>query len=297
MPTLRYALVTPAKNEAKYIDSTIRSILSQSYKPARWVIVDDGSSDATAAAVARYAERYDFISLLKRAGVPAHNFASKVHAFNAGLQALEPLDYDLIGNLDADITLRPDYYENVIAELEADVRLGIAGGTIYVPTRTDYVTDDDTDDSVGGAVQLFRVECFQQIGGYMALEGGGIDAAAEIMARMYGWSVRKVPNNPVYEQRQTGFAHGSQWKARYKEGVQYHRLGYTPLFYCLRCAWRIGGPPFVVGSVYGLAGYLHAKLRRDPICLPPRAVSYLRSEQLGKIRRALLGRRNMLRTS
>jgi glycosyltransferase involved in cell wall biosynthesis len=287
MPKLQYALVTPARNEANYIEKTILSVVAQRYKPLQWVIVNDGSSDTTAETVAKYADRFDFIKLVQLSRTHVHNFASKVHAFNAGLQTLANLPYDLIGNLDADISLGAEYYANIIAEFEADSGLGIAGGAIYIHNGADYVTHDFAWDSVGGAVQLFRRECFQQTGGYMPMEGGGIDAAAEIMARMYGWSVRKVPKNPVYEQRRTGYAHGPQWKALYKEGVQYHRLGYSPLFYCFRSARRFGVPPLVLGSVAGLAGYLHAKVRRDPIRLPPVAVSYLRSEQLGKIRHAL----------
>jgi biofilm PGA synthesis N-glycosyltransferase PgaC len=293
MSNLTYALVTPAKNEAQCIEKTILSVMSQRLMPRKWVIVDDSSSDATAEIVTRYAEQYRCIIFVKMHSHGTRSFARKVDAFNAGLHTLNDEPYDLIGNLDADIILGSDYYANIVSEFERDPTLGISGGVIYVPSGQKYSTQDRTWDSVGGAVQLFRRECFQQIGGYLRIESGGIDAAAEIMARMQGWSVRKVANNAVYEQRRTGCAHGRPWKAAYKEGVHYHRLGYSTVFYCLRCACRLGDPPWLFGSVLGLIGFLCARLRRDPVCLPPNVVSYLHAEQLDKIRRHLLAKRRM----
>lgn len=281
---LEYALVTPARNEAAYIGTTIEAVISQHQRPVRWVIVDDGSTDQTAEVVRQYAERYDFITLVSRPANERRNFGSKVAAINAGLQYVVDTPHDLIGNLDADMVLGPDYYANVVEEFERDSHLGIAGGVIYMPNGDRFITHDTTLDSVGGAVQLFRKECFQQIGGYLPLKSGGIDAAAEIMARMHGWTVRKVANNAVYEQRRTGYASGQPWKASYKEGVHYHKLGYSTVFFCLRCAYRIGNTPVVVGAVLGLLGFLFARLRREPILLPPDVVSYLRSEQTAKMR-------------
>lgn len=264
--------------------------MSQRLMPRKWVIVDDASSDATAEIVTRYAQQYHCISLVRMPSEGGRNFGSKVDAFNAGLRTLRDEEYDLIGNLDADMILESDYYANIVSEFERDPALGISGGVICVPIGEEYSMHDTTWDSVGGAVQLFRRECYQEIGGYLRIESGGIDAAAEIMARMQGWSVRKVANNAVYEQRRTGFAHGRPWKIAYKEGVHYHRLGYSTLFYCLRCAYRVGDPPLLFGSLLGLIGFACARLRRDPVCLPQSVVSYLRSEQMGKIRRYLLGK-------
>ena len=282
-PKLQYALITPARNEAAYVGNTIEAVLSQYQRPVKWIIVDDGSTDETAHIVHRYAARYDFIALVSTDGDRTRNFGSKAAAITVGLQRLSHTPHDLIGNLDADIIIRPDYYANVIAEFERDARLGISGGVIYEPNGDRFITHDTTWDSVGGAVQLFRKECFQQIGGYPQLESGGIDAAAEITARMHGWLVRKVANNGVYEQRRTGYASGHPLRASYREGVHYHKLGYSTIFYFLRCAYRIADAPVVAGSLMGLLGFLSAKVRREPISLPSEVVSYLRSEQTAKI--------------
>ena len=280
---LQYGLITPARNEAAYLGKTIEAVVSQRHRPVRWVIVNDGSTDETREIVTKYADRYDFITLVNREAAEKRNFGSKVAAIQAGLQRLSDTPHDLIGNLDADIIIRPDYYTNIVEEFEHDSRLGISGGVIYQPNGNGFITDDTTWDSVAGAVQLFRRECFQQIGGYLQLESGGIDAAAEIMARMHGWTVRKVANNGAYEQRRTGYAHGSTWTASFRDGVHYHKLGYGTVFYLLRCGYRIANPPIVAGSALGMLGFLFAKVARQPISLPPDVVSYLRSEQTSKI--------------
>jgi biofilm PGA synthesis N-glycosyltransferase PgaC len=290
MHTLTYVLITPARNEALSIERTILSVLAQRVLPSKWIIVDDGSTDNTSEIVAKYAERYSFITLIARDITQPRNFASKVDAFDAGLRALDCVPYNLLGNLDADIILGPDYYANVIAEFERDSNLGVSGGVIYVPVGETYATQDTTWDSVGGAIQLFRRECFQQIGGYLRIESGGIDAAAEIMARMHGWSVRKIANNAVYEQRRTGYSHGHPWRAAYKEGVHYHRLGYNTLFYFLRCAYRSADPQLLIGSVLGMIGFVTARIRRDSVCLPPGVVSFLHAEQMDKIKQRLVTR-------
>ena len=284
MPNLRYALITPAKNEAAFLERTILSVIAQTWRPLRWVIVDDGSTDGTAQLVAMFAERYDFIRLVSRCNTGAgRTFASKVYAFNAGLAELEGLPYDLIGNLDADMTLPCDYYANTIAAFEGDCEVGLAGGAVFYPSRTGYETNDMTPDSVGGAVQLFRRECFEQIGGYTPLECGGVDAAAEIVARMYGWRVLKLPHNPAFEERRTGGAHPGFFRRLYREGVQFHRLGYSMGFYLLRCIYRLNQTPVCLGSLASFLGYLASALKRSPACLTPEAVRYLRNEQNRKL--------------
>ena len=184
--------------------------------------------------------------------------------------------------------MAPNYYEHIISEFETDPQLGIAGGAVYTKVGRKLVTCDQTVDSVGGAVQLFRRECFEQLGGYMRLECGGIDAAAEIQARMNGWKVRKFPANIVFEQRRTGSASRTFLTCKYNEGLRFHSLGYSTLFYICRTVYRVRDKPLFFGSSVALFGFLHAKFKRYPLCLPPRVVSYLRREQITKLKRKIL---------
>lgn len=292
----KYVIITPAKDEEQHIEKTIQSMLSQTVKPKRWVIVDDGSRDRTAEIVQKYLVPNEFIFFLKMEASD-RNFASKVAAFNAGLELLKGTEYSFIGNLDADVCFAPDYYANIIAEFEKNTRLGIAGGAVYTRIGRKFVNYDAAPDSVSGQVQLFRKECFDQIGGYLPLELGGEDAATEIMARMKGWTVRKFAENRVWEHRRAGFAKNGALVAMYKRGMRFHLLGYSTVFYVLRSVYRLMDSPPFIGSALALLGFMVARLSRHPIQLPLEAVRYLRSEQMKKLRLALFGKSTWLRRS
>jgi glycosyltransferase involved in cell wall biosynthesis len=285
----KYVLITPAKNEQLYIGETIRSVVAQTLRPIRWIIVDDGSTDQTARTVAEACTEYPFISLISQRGTEGRSFGSKVAAFNAGLEMLKDADFSFIGNLDADISLPPNYYQSVLAEFDLDPKLGIAGGTVFTNVGNRFASYDETADSVAGAVQLFRRECFEEVGGYPRLRRGGIDAVAEITARMHGWSVRKTLAVHAYEHRRTGSAQSGWFLRSFREGMKFHSLGYSPAFYFCRCAYRSTEPPFLMGSLLELIGFAWAKLRRHPIYLDSRVVSYLRNEQRSKLKYKLFG--------
>lgn len=98
-------LITPARNEEAYIVKTIQSLINQTILPKKWIIVSDGSTDRTDDIVKRYEANYDFIQLLRREPDTSRNFASKVYAIQAGFKLLNGIEYDFIGNLDADVSI------------------------------------------------------------------------------------------------------------------------------------------------------------------------------------------------
>ena len=122
-----YVLVTPARNEAAHLAATIDGVIAQTVRPLRWVIVDDGSTDATAEVVQRRLPDAPWIELLRLPPRAVREFAAKVRAFEAGRTRLAGLDYAVIGNLDADITLEPRHFERLLARFADDPRLGVAG--------------------------------------------------------------------------------------------------------------------------------------------------------------------------
>ncbi|MGD0207775.1 MAG: glycosyltransferase family A protein [Verrucomicrobiota bacterium] len=280
-----YVIITPAHNEEAFIEQTIQSMIQQTFCPLKWIIVNDASTDRTREIVEECTRDRPFIRLVNMDRAAGRDFGKKVYAFNRGLEELHDLQYDFIGNLDADIELEPNYFENILRQFEKDTNLGIAGGQVFMKVGDKFVTHDETPDSVGGQVQLFRRKCFEDIGGYRPLKYGGIDAAAEIMTRMKGWNVRKFPENPVFEHRLTGFASGSQWKARMHDGRRFYSLGYGPMFYLARCVYRWKDPPVIVGSGAALVGYLWSMMRRQPIVLPRDVVRYLKAEHREKLKR------------
>jgi len=279
MNYIKYVLITPAHNEQDYIEYAIKSILSQTLKPLRWVIVNDGSTDNTKNIVEQYVKRHNFIKLVNLERDGGHDFGRKSIAFKVGYSEIRDLEFNYIGNLDADIYLEPDYYENVLRKLNEDNNLGIGGGIVYTKIGNRFFTSDETLDSVGGAVQLFRRPCFEAVGGLVPLEYGGEDAAAEIKAKMLGWKVRKYPDQKVFEQRRTGSAGLSLLGSKIREGQRFHSLGYDFLFYVIRCIYRLKDRPYVIGSIAALYGFIESIIRCRSILLPENVVIYLRAEQ------------------
>jgi biofilm PGA synthesis N-glycosyltransferase PgaC len=286
-----YVLLTPARNEAQFIGRTIAAVATQTIRPKKWVIISDGSTDGTDEIVRSFAEEHKFICFLRTSSNGKRSFGAKVNAIRAGYEQLRNISFDYLGNLDADVTFEADYYENVLQRFRDDSRLGVGGGIIHELLNGKFVTQRTSSNSVAGAVQLFRRRCYEEIGGYVALRFGGIDSAAEITARMYGWGVRTFRDLIVQHHRPVGSGGGSLLKTKFRQGKSYHSLGYHPLFELVRCIYRLGDKPYFVGSLLMTCGYWWSLLTRQEKELPEQVVRYLRSEQTEKLRCLCFGRR------
>src|SRR5688500_9475070 len=116
---MRYALITPARNEAGCIGHTLDAVVAQTHRPIRWVIVSDGSTDGTDEIVGEYVRQYDFIEIMRMPDRRDRSFAAKAQCFNAGFERIRNLDFDLIGSLDADISFGVDYFQFLIGKFES----------------------------------------------------------------------------------------------------------------------------------------------------------------------------------
>ena len=291
----RYVLVTPARNEEAYIGRTIESVLSQTELPQKWIIVSDGSVDSTDEIVSGYAERHSFIELLRVSRGKTSckkDFGSKVHAFRAGYEQIKSTPHQFLGNLDADITFGPTYFQELLDRFECEPVLGVAGGIVMEAIGTDYIPQDTSLDSVCGSVQLFRRQCYEAFGGYIPIRVGGVDAAAEIMARMHGWRVQTFPKLPVHAERPVLTGGANVLHTRYRQGVSNYLLGYHPLFQFFSSLSRIGKRPALLGSLCTLAGYFWSSLKQREKVLPPETIHFLRREQMHRLTRRLLRRRS-----
>ena len=284
---MSYVLITPARNEAAYIEKTLASIVTQTVRPAMWVIVSDGSTDATDAIVSSYAERHPFITLLRREADNERNFGSKVRAFRAGYDLARAVPHDFVGNLDADIELPADYYEQMLFRFAHNPQLGLAGGIRFDFCDGAFVLVDCARNSVGGPYQFFRRACYDAIGGYTPLPRGGIDAVAEIMARQHGWIVRSFPEITARHYRCTGTAKGNVFQAAYRSGMKEYVLGYDPFFELVRCAGLARSARGAGLAICQAAGYARAAIGRFERPLPTAFVDYLRSEQRARLRHVL----------
>jgi len=280
----KYVLITAARNEDKYVGATIESIISQTICPSKWIIVSDNSTDQTDAIVNEYSKSYSFIQLLARGGEAKRNFGSQVRAINYGYNQIKDDEYRFVGNLDADITLDSDYYENIIKKFETNHGLGLAGGYIYEKYKGVFkVRSHNSENSVAHAIQLFRRECFETIGGYVEMPYGGPDWVAEVMARSTGWEVAAYPDIKVYHHRYTLTADG-RLRGRYQQGLMDYSIGSHPVFEVLKCMSRLNMQPYVLGAMWRLYGYITAWLRREKRPVSDDFVKYIQKEQIARIR-------------
>src|SRR5450755_1626579 len=151
-----YVVITPARNEARSIEMTIQSVVAQTVRPLKWVIVSDGSTDATDAIVKKYAAEHEWIQLVRMPERAERHFAGKVYAFNAGKAQVDKLPYEVIVSLDADITFDPDYYSFLLEKLAGDPALGLVGTPFRENTNDIYDYRFVSIEHVSGACQVFR---------------------------------------------------------------------------------------------------------------------------------------------
>jgi glycosyltransferase involved in cell wall biosynthesis len=284
---LPYVLITPARNEERHIEKVIQSMIAQTELPIKWVIVNDGSTDTTASIVEPYLAKNNWIELVN---LPAHRdrtFAAKVYAFNAGFERVKNLEYEVIGNLDSDLSFDPDYCEFLLSKFQEDPRLGVAG-TIFREDGYSSATDSfEGQNHVAGGCQLFRRQCFRDIGGYVPNKAGGIDWIAVTTARMMGWTTRSFREKSFFHYRSLGTAERSLLASTFSYGEKDYYLGGHPVWEFFRVGYRATKKPYLVGGVALYSGYLSAFLRRMKRPVSADLMRFHRKEQMSKLKMIL----------
>jgi glycosyltransferase involved in cell wall biosynthesis len=282
---MKYVLITPAHNEERFIAKTLESMVAQTLLPERWIIVNDGSTDGTADIVTNYAQRFPWIQVVHRPLRSDRHFGAKVHAFNAGFKQLEPLDCDVIGNLDADISFDPDYLKFLIGKFVSDPQLGVAGTPFVEDGGYDTARDSfEGENHVAGGCQLFRRECFKDVGGYVPNPAGGIDWIAVTTARMKGWKTKSFAEKRFHHYRMLGTAGKGPLRALFSYGKKDYYLGGSPVWQLFRVAYRMAKRPVLLGGLALLSGYVWAALRRVQPAVSPELMRFHRNEQMEKLR-------------
>jgi len=289
--SLRYVLITPARNEEEYLGRTIASVTAQTVKPLRWVIVSDGSTDRTDEIATRAAAAHPWIELVRMPERSSRDFAGKVGAFNVGRAHVAHLDYDVIGSLDADLEFAPNYFEYLLDRFAEDPSLGLAG-TPFEEAGKIYDYRFSSVDHVSGACQLFRRACYDGIGGYQPLEGGGIDAIAVLSARMKGWRTQTFTEMRSIHLRPMGSGnHGSsRVVVFFRLGERAYRLGYHPLWQVFRSVYQMTRYPYVAGGVALSAGYFGSVIRGKKRPISKDLIDFQRKDQMRRLKAFVLGR-------
>ncbi|MFB3903768.1 MAG: glycosyltransferase family 2 protein [Acidobacteriota bacterium] len=284
---MKYVVITPVRNEAAHIVHTLNSMAYQSVKPTRWVIVDDGSSDATPDIVDHFRTQYSWMQLIGRSDRGfRQRGAGVVEAFYVGYDALHDVAFDVIAKLDGDVCFNFDYFERLLQILSDDARLGITGGAVYEPDGEQWKLASFRD-HVRGPTKVYRRTCFEAIGGIV--RSLGWDGLDEWQARVFGWRVQTAMEVPLLHYRPTGGATGSL-KTRVELGYGAHSIGYHPLFMLARSIRHLAKPPYVVGSCAMMGAYLWASLTRRTRAANREVIRYVRRTQLSQLAGLLFGK-------
>lgn len=280
---MNYALITVAWNEEGLIEKNLLSVTAQTILPKIWVIVNDGSTDRTEEIIKEYVAAYRWIDLISIAPHSNHSFASKAKGFLAAYEKIRSLDFDIIGNLDADISFESDYFEFLLDKFASDPRLGVAG-TPFVEDGKHYDYRFTSIEHVSGACQLFRRECYEGIGGYKPVREGGIDWIAVTTARMMGWKTRTFTEKVCYHHRKIGTAEKKLIASIFHYGKKSYYLGYHPLWQFIRSVYQMAKKPYLIGGSALWLGYVWGFLTMRTRPVSQDLIKFYRREQMERFR-------------
>jgi glycosyltransferase involved in cell wall biosynthesis len=262
---MSYVLISPCRDEAAYMRETLDSVIAQSLRPAKWVIVDDGSTDETPRILAEYARRYDWIEIVTLGDRGRRSVGpGVVEAFYAGYRAINPGDYEYLCKIDLDLRLPPRYFEILVARMTANPRIATCSGKAYVEQRGRLVPERHGDDTSLGMTKLYRVSCFKAIGGFVReVMWDGIDCHR---CRMLGWIAESVDEEELrfLHLRPMGSSQQSIWTGRVRSGYGQYFMGTWAPYLVASAAFRLFEHPVLYGSAAMLWGYLKSAARRAP---------------------------------
>jgi glycosyltransferase involved in cell wall biosynthesis len=284
MCNIKYVLITPARNEEAYIEKTIQSVISQTVLPEKWVIISDGSTDRTDEIVQKHIYKYSWMELIRMTEHVDRHFAAKVYAFNAGYEKVKNMKYEVIGNLDADISFDKDYIEFLLNKFVQYPKLGVAGTPFIEDSSQPYDYRFTNIEHVSGACQLFRRECFEAIGGYTPIKGGGIDWVAVTTARMKGWRTRTFTEKTIFHHRKMGTGMSNTLMARFRLGKEDYYEGSHPLWEFSRAIYQMKFNPVILGGIFILFGYIAAFLQRMERPISSELIKFYRNEQMQRLK-------------
>jgi biofilm PGA synthesis N-glycosyltransferase PgaC len=277
---LRYAIVTPARNEEDNLQRLGAAMVAQTHRPVVWRIVDDGSVDGTAGVLAALSAEHPWIDHLERPAADREESLAdgrrKARDLDAFLLGAAPLrdEVDVIVKVDADISFAPDYFEELIGRFEADDKLGIASGTCYEQQDGEWLRRTKAASTVWGASRAYRSDCLADL---MALEPCmGWDGLDEISVQLRGLRTQTFVELGFRHHRPEGGRELSSLHQGEALGRAAWYMGYRPTYLTLRAIYRARQEPAAIGMLWG---YFAAARRRDPQCPNPRLVQAVRDRQ------------------
>ena len=242
---------------------TLDSMVAQSLRPALWVIVDDGSTDASPEILAEYAARHDWIRVVRRED-RGHRAVGPgvIDAFYAGWETVDAAQFTYLCKLDLDLDLPERYFEGLIEEMEKDPRLGTCSGkAYYYDAQGRKIWERMGDEMSVGASKFYRRACFEDIGGFVReVMWDGLDCH---MVRWRGWRARAFPGDALaFEHlRPMGSSQTSIHTGRRRHGAGQYFMGSDPLYFTATALYKMAHPPYVTGGLASLQGFFGAWMK------------------------------------
>lgn len=276
-----YVIVSPVRDEEEYIARTIESVLRQTILPKEWIIVDDGSHDATERIVEEYAAQHSWIRALHQPDrgqrVPG---SGVMEAFYKGYDSLGCADWEFVVKLDGDVGLPPNYFEQCLERFDRDPRLGMCGGLMYRIQDGKLQAELHPIFQVRGPIKLYRRACWEAIGGLIRTPGW--DTVDEVQANRLGWHTRTFPELKVIHYRPTGAVQGT-WRNGVKNGRADYISGYHPFFLLAKCVKRFFQKPYAINALATAYGFLSGYTNHIERVNDPDLIRYLRNQQIRRL--------------
>ena len=278
---MNYYVVIPSYNEEAFISLTLQSLLDQTFMPSKIVVVNDNSTDRTAAIVSEFANKSTCISLVNKTSDTIHLPGSKViQAFQTGLATLDS-NYDFIVKADADLIFPTNYFETISNHFQSDENIGMAGGFAYIEKNGDYVLENLTDkDHIRGAFKAYRKEAFQQIGGLKPAMGW--DTVDELLCKFYNWKVVTDETLKVKHLKPTGANYNKA--ARYKQGEAFYSLGYGFVITAIASAKLAMMKKKPILFIDYMKGFWKATLSNEPLLVTDEQAKFIRNYRWKKMK-------------
>lgn len=278
-----YVVITPVRDEVDYVGLTFQSMISQTIKPAEWIIVDDGSKDGTGELLDKLSRPFPWVKVIHRPDRGFRNrFGGEIEAFSEALSFVKINHWEFIVKLDGDVSFDSEYFEHCLGEFLNDPKLGIGGGTVYVFKNNELIIDSPGDPPfhVRGATKIYRRACWDNI--KPLVQGPGWDTIDEVKANYFGWSSRSFPQVKIIQHKPTGSS-DETFRNWFNSGLANYHAGYHPIFMWGKCLKRVIEKPFFIASLGLMCGFISGYLKGITRSAPEDVVAYLRREQLNCI--------------
>ncbi len=278
---MNYSIITPTKNEGRFIEETIKSVIAQEQKPAEWFIMDDDSTDNTSEIVGRYSNDYTFIKYIKLSSFMNHlrNTGGRVAAIINYADLLRTIPVDLIVKADGDTSFGKDYFTRMIHEFMTEPRLGIASGHLVENGVPEKIKD-----RIGGrgASLIIRYSCFLQIGKFYESRTRGEDSLALVAARALGWKTWTF--DYYFNHLKPEGIRKSTWENHFVTGCYKGSIPYWLPFFIGNAARDLARKPYFLGSLIQVYGYILSCYIHRERPFPEFVTRQFRHEQRSKFR-------------